>query len=194
MLCRWCCEPATAPPKRASSKVLPPKNQVTIHPTTQSTRIHLEAPMSSLAVRLAGITKRYRSNTVLGPIDLDLKPGRVYGLIGENGAGKSTLIRILMGLSKPTSGTIWLSSRFPGAYCRHTLGSGCMQAARLLLTRSHCRSPSSRESRGSPRLPSARACSDHGSDFAGNGFVNKRRQGRRGRNSSRLAKRQTQAQ
>ena len=82
------------------------QNQVIIHPTTQSTRIHLEAPMSSLAVRLAGITKRYRSNTVLGPIDLDLKPGRVYGLIGENGAGKSTLIRILMGLSKPTSGTI----------------------------------------------------------------------------------------
>ena len=90
--------------------------------------------MSSLAVRLAGITKRYRSNTVLGPIDLDLKPGRVYGLIGENGAGKSTLIRILMGLSKPTSGTIWPSSRFPGAYCRHTLGSGYMQAARLLRT------------------------------------------------------------
>ena len=106
MLCHWCCGPATAPPKRAPSKVLPPKNQVIIHPTTQSTRIHLEAPMSSLAVRLAGITKRYRSNTVLGPIDLDLKPGRVYGLIGENGAGKSTLIRILMGLSKPTSGTI----------------------------------------------------------------------------------------
>ncbi len=62
--------------------------------------------MSSLAVRLAGITKRYRSNTALGPIDLDLMPSRVYGLIGENGAGKSTLIRILMGLSKPTSGTI----------------------------------------------------------------------------------------
>lgn len=62
--------------------------------------------MSSLAVRLVGITKRYRSNTVLGPIDLDLEPGRIYGLIGENGAGKSTLIRILMGLSKPTSGAI----------------------------------------------------------------------------------------
>ena len=150
--------------------------------------------MSSLAARLAGITKHYRSNTVLGPIDLDLEPGRVYGLIGENGAGKSTLIRILMGLSKPTSGTIWLSSRFPGTYCRHTLGSGCMQAARPLCTHSHCRSPSSRESRGAPHLPSARACSDYGSDLAGNGFVNKRRQGRRGRNSSRLAKRQTQAQ
>lgn len=58
--------------------------------------------MSHAALRLVGITKRYRSNTVLGPIDLSLEEGRIYGLIGENGAGKSTLIRIVMGLSKPT--------------------------------------------------------------------------------------------
>lgn len=64
--------------------------------------------MSHAALRLAGITKRYRSNTVLGPIDLSLEEGRIYGLIGENGAGKSTLIRIVMGLSKPTSGTVEL--------------------------------------------------------------------------------------
>lgn len=43
--------------------------------------------MSHTALRLAGITKRYRSNTVLGPIDLSLEEGRIYGLIGENGAG-----------------------------------------------------------------------------------------------------------
>lgn len=64
--------------------------------------------MSHAALRLVGITKRYRSNTVLGPIDLSLEEGRIYGLIGENGAGKSTLIRIVMGLSKPTSGTVEL--------------------------------------------------------------------------------------
>lgn len=81
--------------------------------------------MSSLAVRLAGITKRYRSNTVLGPIDLDLKPGRVYGLIGENGAGKSTLIRILMGLSKPTSGTIEImDASTPDDFADHGRKSG----------------------------------------------------------------------
>ena len=67
--------------------------------------------MSHTALRLAGITKRYRSNTVLGPIDLSLEEGRIYGLIGENGAGKSTLIRIVMGLSKPTNGTVELIGR-----------------------------------------------------------------------------------
>lgn len=76
--------------------------------TTQSKRIQLEEPMSHTALRLAGITKRYRSNTVLGPIDLSLEEGRIYGLIGENGAGKSTFIRIAMGLSKPTGGTVEL--------------------------------------------------------------------------------------
>ncbi|MDO4437734.1 MAG: ABC transporter ATP-binding protein [Coriobacteriaceae bacterium] len=64
--------------------------------------------MSLPAARLAGVTKRYHSNVVLGPVDLELEAGRIYGLIGENGAGKSTLIRILMGLSKPSAGTVEL--------------------------------------------------------------------------------------
>lgn len=72
--------------------------------------------MSTTAIRLVGVTKRYRSNIVLGPIDFELKTGRIYGLIGENGAGKSTLIHILMGLTNPTSGTVELfGEREPAA-------------------------------------------------------------------------------
>lgn len=75
--------------------------------------------MSHTALRLAGITKRYRSNTVLGPIDLSLEEGRIYGLIGENGAGKSTFIRIAMGLSKPTGGTVELMGQRGSAGLRN---------------------------------------------------------------------------
>ncbi|VWM24707.1 putative ABC transporter ATP-binding protein YxlF [Collinsella intestinalis] len=75
--------------------------------------------MSHAALRLAGINKRYRSNTVLGPIDLSLEEGRIYGLIGENGAGKSTFIRIAMGLSKPTGGTVELMGQRGSAGLRN---------------------------------------------------------------------------
>jgi len=37
-------------------------------------------------------------------IDVDLEPGRIYGLLGPNGSGKTTLIRLLIGLARPTSG------------------------------------------------------------------------------------------
>ena len=41
---------------------------------------------TAMPLRLHGVTKAYRGRTVLGPIDLALEAGRVYGLIGENGA------------------------------------------------------------------------------------------------------------
>lgn len=59
-------------------------------------------------LHLHGVTKAYRGRTVLGPIDLALKAGRVYGLIGENGAGKSTLICIVTGTASPSSGSVEL--------------------------------------------------------------------------------------
>jgi ABC-2 type transport system ATP-binding protein len=54
-------------------------------------------------IRTTDLTKRFGSVTALNQIDLSIPRGAI-GLLGPNGAGKTTLIRILLGLSKPTTG------------------------------------------------------------------------------------------
>ncbi len=50
------------------------------------------------------LTKRYGEFTALDDLSLTLKQGQILGFIGPNGAGKTTTIKILVGLSRPTSG------------------------------------------------------------------------------------------
>lgn len=57
----------------------------------------------------------------LDGLDLDVRPGELYGLVGPNGSGKTTLIRILMGLDRPTRGRAHVRGRRPGAR-PHELG------------------------------------------------------------------------
>jgi len=59
-----------------------------------------------LPARLAGVTKTYGGVTALAGIDIDLRAGETLALLGPNGAGKTTAIRILLGLVRPTSGTV----------------------------------------------------------------------------------------
>lgn len=54
------------------------------------------------------ISKQYGDFTANDSIDLELYPGEVHAVVGENGAGKTTLMKMLYGLEKPTSGSIWL--------------------------------------------------------------------------------------
>lgn len=54
---------------------------------------------------LRGVTKTY-SDFRLGPIDLEVEPGRVVAFVGANGAGKSTTLLAIMNLIRPDSGTI----------------------------------------------------------------------------------------
>ena len=50
------------------------------------------------------LTKRFGDVAAVDGIDVELAPGRIYGLLGPNGSGKTTLIRLLAGLARPSSG------------------------------------------------------------------------------------------
>jgi ABC-2 type transport system ATP-binding protein len=63
-----------------------------------------EAPARDLAIRTRALTKRFGGVTAVDAVDLALRAGRIYGLLGPNGSGKTTLIRLLAGLARPTSG------------------------------------------------------------------------------------------
>jgi ribose transport system ATP-binding protein len=57
------------------------------------------------------IAKRYGSVVALSSVDLVVSRGEVHGLVGANGAGKSTLVKILTGVLRPDSGTVWIDGR-----------------------------------------------------------------------------------
>ncbi len=51
-----------------------------------------------------GLTKRYGSFTAVDRLDLEVRRGEIFGLLGQNGAGKTTTILMLLGLTEPTAG------------------------------------------------------------------------------------------
>ena len=57
-------------------------------------------------IEAINLTKRYGHKTAVDNISFTVKPGTVTGFLGPNGAGKSTTMRMIMGLDKPTSGTV----------------------------------------------------------------------------------------
>jgi ABC-2 type transport system ATP-binding protein len=63
-----------------------------------------DEPVAAAAIRARALTKRFGAVTAVDGIDLDLAPGRIYGLLGPNGSGKTTLIRLLIGMTRATSG------------------------------------------------------------------------------------------
>lgn len=58
------------------------------------------------AARLRRVTKRYGEVTALDQVDLSISKGEVTALLGPNGAGKTTAVRLLLGLSRPSSGSV----------------------------------------------------------------------------------------
>ncbi|HEX2969162.1 MAG TPA: ATP-binding cassette domain-containing protein [Bacteroidales bacterium] len=60
---------------------------------------------NELAISVKGLEKAYRKNSVLKGVDLNVKKGTIFALLGSNGAGKTTIIKILTTLLKQDKGT-----------------------------------------------------------------------------------------
>lgn len=71
-------------------------------------------------ISLHGIQKSYGSHQVLKNVDLTVRQGEIYGLIGKNGAGKTTIFKIILGLTDFENGQLSIA----GKSTKADLGSG----------------------------------------------------------------------
>ncbi|GJQ49086.1 putative ABC-type transport system (ATPase component) [Candidatus Kuenenia stuttgartiensis] len=76
--------------------------------------------MDSFAVKIEGLTKVYKdfwkrkSVPALTNLNLEIKQGEIFGLLGPNGSGKTTTVKLLLGFLHPTSGRSWLLGKPSG--------------------------------------------------------------------------------
>ena len=72
----------------------------------------------SEAIVVEGLTKAYHGKTVVDHLDLSVKSGTVFGLLGANGAGKSTTIECMLGTKQADAGTVRLLGQDPKKHRR----------------------------------------------------------------------------
>ena len=82
------------------------------HPHVEPAQLSAESittaitPARERVIEVRNVTKRYGDVTVLDGINLDVFRGEVLSIVGGSGSGKTTLLRQVVGLEKPTAGTI----------------------------------------------------------------------------------------
>ncbi len=67
--------------------------------------------MNSLAIEITNLNKQYRNTLAVKNINFKISKGSILGLLGPNGCGKSTTIGMMLGLIKPTSGTVIINGQ-----------------------------------------------------------------------------------
>ena len=62
-------------------------------------------------IEAASLTKRYGDTTAVDGLSFRVEPGKITGFLGPNGAGKTTTMRMILGLDRPTAGTVTVNGR-----------------------------------------------------------------------------------
>lgn len=84
-----------------------------------------------MVAALRGVTKRYGVVRALDDVSLEIDPGRVTAILGPNGAGKTTAIRLLLGLTHPTSGAVTLFGIDPASRSARQRTGVMLQVAKV---------------------------------------------------------------
>jgi ABC-2 type transport system ATP-binding protein len=71
-------------------------------------------------IEAAGLTKRFGDRLAVDRLSFTVRPGQVTGFLGPNGAGKSTTMRMILGLDRPTAGTVTVNGQ-PFAHLKHPM-------------------------------------------------------------------------
>jgi ABC-2 type transport system ATP-binding protein len=91
-------------------------------------------PSSQVVATLTDVVKRYGTTTALDSLNLSLRPGEIVALLGPNGAGKSTSVRLMLGLTAPTSGTARVFGSDPRGTATRSRVGVMLQVARVTET------------------------------------------------------------
>lgn len=66
--------------------------------------------MSKEIIRAEGLTKKYGDVTAVNNLDISIDEGEIFGLLGPNGAGKTTTTLMMLGLTEPTEGKVFINN------------------------------------------------------------------------------------
>lgn len=105
---------------RARTKMI---EKIEIPDVLQSSRIapHFQLtpqrPSGKMVFKLEQVSKAYQGKTLLNGLNLEIKRGEKWAILGENGRGKSTLMKIIMGLCTPDAGHVQVGHEVRVSYC-----------------------------------------------------------------------------
>ena len=85
-------------------------------------------------IEARGLTKKYGAKTAVDGVTFTVQPGQVTGFLGPNGAGKSTTMRMIVGLDRPTAGTVTVNGKPYAAHRRPLAEVGALLDAKAVHT------------------------------------------------------------
>ena len=86
------------------------------------TATHSHAPSPDSALQCQALVKTFDGQVAVGGLDLSVRTGTIFGLLGPNGSGKTTTIRTCLGIYRPDGGSVTLLGSRYSLSVRHRVG------------------------------------------------------------------------